>query len=261
MATVEEHVTSRAESIFDLGDRVAGLLQQLRGQAIHDEIPESSLSRLAAAVEVLRSRLVRKTEHDPRSLFDLDHRLIELMDRAEEPAEKGEIPQDLLDEINDYLAAFETKVDRIAGYWRWQESIVTICVQEIERLLARKRAAERRVNRLKEMLLAFMIPRGLKRIEGQKFSIGMQPNSTASLIIDDPSQIGERFFESRLRLTKNELQEIVYQMADGELRGRLEAALAGDNWEINASAVRFAMTNGTPIPGARLVKGKHVRFL
>src|SRR5207249_2732640 len=246
MATVESPVLSKADSIFDLGDRLAGLLQQIREHTVHDEIPESSLSRLADAVEALRSRLVRKAEHDQRSLFDLDQRLIELMDCAEEAAEQGEIPQDLLDEINDYLEAYQTKVDRIAGYWRWQESIATICGQEVERLSTRKRAAERRVvDRLKEMLLTFMLPRGLKRIEGEKSSIGLQPNSTASLVIDDPLQIGECCFEKNVRLTKTELQEIVYQIADGKLRRRLEAALVGDGWEVNNSAVRFAITNGS----------------
>src|SRR5262245_959285 len=124
-------ILSRAESIFDLGDRLLTLIRQFREQAVHDEIPESHLSRLADAVEAFRSRLVRKAERDPRSLFDLDERLIELMDCAEESAEHGEIPKDLVDEINDYMEAFQTKVDRIAGYWRWQESIAAICGEEV----------------------------------------------------------------------------------------------------------------------------------
>lgn len=78
---------------------------------------------------------VAKPERDPRSLFDIDERLVDLMDRAEEAAEAGDIPQELLQEINDYLEAFRTKVDRIAGYWRWQESIARICGEEVERLL------------------------------------------------------------------------------------------------------------------------------
>ena len=48
-------------------------------------------------------------------------------------------------------------------------------------------------------------------------------------------------------------------MVDGKLRRKLEAALSGDGWEINAAAVRFAMTNGAAIPGARMVKWNHVR--
>ena len=88
----------------------------------------------------------------------------------------------------------------------------------------------------------------------------MQANGMASLVIDDPSQIGERFFESSIRLTKTELQEIAYQLADGDLRCRLETALSGSGWEINGSAVRFAITNNSLVSGARLVKGHHVRL-
>ena len=248
------------ESVFDLGERLTGLIEQAKQDSAGSGIPESVVARLADAVEALRSRLVQKAPRDPRSLFDLDERLIELLERAEEAAEDGEIPQELLQEMNDYLEAFRTKVDQIAGYWRWQESIATICGEEAERLSARKRAADRRVNRLKDMLLTFMMSRGLKKLEGDKAAIGLQVNSTAALVIDDPLQIGECFFEKSLRFTKTELQEIVYQLADGNLRHRLAAALAGDGWEMNGPAVRFAMTNNSPVSGARLVKRHHVRL-
>ena len=38
------------------------------------------------------------------------------------------------------------------------------------------------------------------------------------------------------------------------------AALAGDGWEINNSAIRFAITNGSAVSGAKLVKGNHLRL-
>jgi hypothetical protein len=259
MATAESRVAS-PESVFDIGDRLTGLLKQARQEAIDGGIPGSVLARLADTVEALRSRVVRKLERDPRSLFDLDERLIDLLECADEAAEEGEVPQELLLEINDYLEAFQTKVDRIAGYWRWQESIAAICGEEADRLSTRKRAAEGRLNRLKEMLLAFMMSRGVKRLEGEKAAIGIQANSMASLVVNDPLQIAESFFEKSLRFTKTELQEIAYQLTDGQLRCRLEAALAADGWEINGSAVRFAITNGSNISGARLVKGNHVRL-
>lgn len=261
MAAAVPVLPASAESIFDVGDRLMGLFEQARREATDGQVPENVLARLADAVEALRSRVVRRPERDPRSLFDLDERLIDLMERAEEAAGGGEIPRELVEEINDYLEAFRMKVDRIAGYWRWQESIARICNEEAERLSARKRAAEGRVSRLKDMLLAFMMSRGLKKLEGEKAAIGMQANGMASLVIDDPLQIGERFFEKDLRFTKTELQEISYQLADGELRRRLETAVAGcDGWEINGSAVRFAIVNNAPVSGARLVKGHHVRL-
>jgi DNA repair ATPase RecN len=189
MAATVPVLPGSAQSVFDVGDRLAGLLEQAKQEASTGQVSETMLARLADAVEALRSRVVRKPERDPQSLFDLDERLIDLMERAEEAAEGGEIPQELVEEINDYLEAFRTKVDRIAGYWRWQESIARICGEEAERLSARKRAAEGRVSRLKDMLLAFMMSRGLKKLEGDKAAIGMQANGTASLVIDDPLQI------------------------------------------------------------------------
>jgi len=249
-----------SESVFDVARRLAELMQGAAKDSVDGNLPEELRVRVADLVEAIRKRVALKPERDPRSLFDIDERLVDLMDRIEAATETGDIPQELIQEANDYLEAFRTKVDRIAGYWRWQESIARICGEEAERLSARKKAADGRVNRLKNMLLAFMMSRGLKKLEGEKAAIGMQANGMPSLVIDDPVQIGERFFESSVRLTKTELQELVYQLAEGELRHRLETILSGDGWEINGSAVRSAMANNVTVSGARLVKGHHVRL-
>jgi len=198
---------------------------------------------------------------DPRSLFDIDDRLADLMDQLAETAADGQAPpEELIEQINDYIEAFHAKVDRIAGYLRWQESIASICATEAERLSARKKAAEGRVSRLKNMLQHFMLSRGLKRLEGERAAIGLQPNSAASLVVDDPLRIGECFFERPIAFTKTELQELVHQLPAGDLRSRLEALLPTDGWQINGSAVRAAIANGAGIEGARLVKGHHIRI-
>ena len=249
------------ESALELGKRLVTLLEDADRDAAGGQLPETAREHLADLIEALRRRLAVKASRDLRSLFDLDERLIELMDQAEDAASEGsEIPQELVQEINDYFEAFRTKVDKIAGYWRWQESIAEICGKEADRFGARKKAADGRLSRLKNMLLAFMMARGLKKLEGDKAAIGMQPNSATSLVIDDPLQVGERFFENSIRFTKTELQEIVYQLAEGELRRRLETALKDDDWEINNAAVRFAIVNSAVVSGARLVKGNHVRL-
>lgn len=248
------------ESALELGKRLVTLLEDAELDA-GGQLPETAREHLADLVEALRRRLAIKASRDPRSLFDLDERLIELMDQAEDAvSEASEIPQDLVHEINDYFEAFRTKVDEIAGYWRWQESIAEICGKEADRFGARKKAADGRLARLKNMLLVFMMARGLKKLEGDKAAIGMQPNSATSLVIDDPLQVSERFFENSIRFTKPELQEIVCQLADGELQRRLDTALKGEGWEINNSAVRFAIINNSAVSGARLVKGNHVRL-
>jgi hypothetical protein len=79
-------------------------------------------------------------------------------------------------------------------------------------------------------------------------------------VIDDPLQIGERFFEATLRFTKHELRGLVSALPEGEFRRRMEASLGGESWEINGSAVRYALANSSSVTGARLVKGHHVRL-
>ena len=203
----------------------------------------------------------QSTVRDPRSLFDIDERLVELMDQVADAAADGqEPPSELIEEINKYIDAFQSKVDRIAGYLRWQESIASICGAEAERLSARKKSAEGRVSRLKNMLLHFMLSRGLKKLEGDRAAIGLQPNSAASLVVDDPLKIGECFFERSIGFTKTEIQELIYQLPVGELRGRLETQLAEEGWQVNGSAIRAAIVNGSEVDGARLVKGHHIRI-
>ena len=249
------------ESVFDLGARLAGLLAEAGQDASGGQLPENLRERVADLAEGIRRRTARKAERDPRSLFELDERFIELMERADEDASaSGVVSEALLIEITDYLEAFRGKVDRIAGYWRWQESIAKICGEEVERLAARKKAAAGRVDRLKDMLMTFLLTRGQKKLDGETSSITLQANGAASLVVDDPQQIGDGFYECPIRFTKPEMQEIVYQLAEGEIRRRLELTIQGDGGEINASAVRAALVNDASMPGARLVKGHHVRI-
>jgi hypothetical protein len=242
-------VVAPEESAVDLAERLVSALR------------ESSDDRAVDMVEALRAKLVKRLPRDPRSLFDLDDRLIDLMDRADEASEtSGAVPDDLIQEINDYIEAWRGKVDRIAGYWRWQESIAAICGKEAERLAARKKAAEARVTRLRSMLLAFMTSRGVRKLEGEKSSIGMQANSMASLVIDDPLKIADCFLERSLSFSKTEFQEVVYQLPESDARRRLEAVLAGPGWEIDGLAVRVEFDSGRPVEGARMIKGNHVRL-
>ncbi|MBX9599417.1 MAG: siphovirus Gp157 family protein [Bryobacteraceae bacterium] len=223
-------------------------------------LPDSAREHATVLVEALRRRITRRPERDHRSLFDLDDRLIELMGMVEEAAEAGAaISVELAQEIDAYLEAYRQKVDQIVGYWRWQQSIADISAKEAERLAARKKAAENRVTRLKGFLFAFMKARGIKKLEGEKSDIGMQRNSSASLVVDDPSQVAERFFERSVRFTKTEFQEILFQLPEGDARRRLEALLK-DGWEVNGESVRASLVNNELMLGARLVTGSHLRI-
>ena len=261
--TVTVPIASRftEESVFGLVERLTQLLSDTNQEVSCEQLPDTIRERVADLAEAIRRRTARTWQRDPRSLFELDDRFIDLMDRAEEEVEcSGEISAELLVEITEYLDAFRSKVDRIAGYWRWQESIARICGEEVDRLAARKKAAEGRVTRLKSMLLAFMTSRGQKKLEGEKASITKQQNSTPALVIDNPLEISNEYFVLQFQFTKRDIQAIVAALEPTELRKRLEFALQCDGWEIDTSAVRAALLNNATLNGARLTKGHHVRI-
>jgi hypothetical protein len=261
--TVTAPIASRfaEESVLDLVERLFQLLSDAKQEVSSEKLPDATRERVADIAEAIRRRTAMRAERDPRSLFDLDDRFIDLMDRAEEEAASGgDVSAELAIEITEYLDAFRNKVDRIAGYWRWQESIGQICGEEAERLAARKKAADGRVTRLKSMLLAFMTSRGHKKLEGDKASITKQQNSTPALVIDNPLEISNEYFVLQLQFTRLDIQAIVAGLGPTELRRRLEFVLQDDRWEIDTSAVRAALLSNATLNGARLAKGHHVRI-
>lgn len=249
-------------SVFDLGRRLAGLLAEVEPEGAGENLPDSTRERVADLAEAIRRQTAKRVDRDLGSLFDLDDRLIELMDRADEEEADGasSLSEQLTAEITEYLEAFRSKVDRITGYWRWQETIARICAEEVDRFFVRKKAAEGRVRRLRNMLVAFMTSRGYKKLEGEKSWIGKQRNSGPSLMIDDRQKIAERFYQCEISINKSEAGEIAQALPEGDLRRRVEAMLRNGEWEIHESSLRAELLNNFPIEGAHLAIGHHVRI-
>jgi hypothetical protein len=263
MATATVPTTSpwMEDSVFDLAQRLAQLLADVSPQSPGGQLPDQLRERVADLADAIRRRTAKKADRDLRSLFDLDDRFIELMDRADdEISDSGQISEDLTAEMTQYLEAFRTKVDRISGYWRWQETIAQVCGEEADRLFARKKAADGRVKRLKGMLLAFMMSRGHRKLEGERTSIGMQRNSSPALVIDDRQQIADGFYQCQIHLSKAEVREFVERLDESELRRRLETLLKTGAWEVNEAAVRADLLNNFSVEGAHLATGHHVRI-
>ena len=195
------------------------------------------------------------------TLFVIDRELDELLDAAGEEAEgnAGQISDETKQAIEAYLEAFHKKVDAIARYIRYQEVVAEVARREEQRLAARKRAAENRVKSLKEMLVYFLLARGLKKISGELNTISVQRNGQPSIVIEDPLSIADCFREASVRLCKTDLEALAAQLPTGELRERLERALQKE-LETNPAAVRAALLEGHEIVGARLVTGHHIRL-
>jgi len=85
------------KSALEASRRLTELLTQAETDCARDRLSDNLRDRIADTLDILRGRLGRRVERDPRSLFDLDDRLIDLMDRIEEATgEGGEVPQSLV---------------------------------------------------------------------------------------------------------------------------------------------------------------------
>ena len=69
MATIESIVTVSAESVFEIGDRLTGLLEQARHDADSDGIAENALARLASKQERFSRRPKVRTSGNAGTKF------------------------------------------------------------------------------------------------------------------------------------------------------------------------------------------------
>jgi hypothetical protein len=198
------------------------------------------------------------------TLFALDESLCLLMESASEMAAEnnGEITDELRQALLDYFEAFGTKVDNIANYIKSQENEARNAKVEIDRLQSRLAAAENRVDRLKGLLRYFMETRNLRGMKGRLNTISLRKNSQDSLILDRPDAVPGEYWRVSLTIGVPELRELLsYLPEDHPLRARL--AVDGNGLmkrEPDNLKLRSALASGTPIQGAELRRGQHVRL-
>ncbi len=212
---------------------------------------------MSAAPVITAPELARKA-----SIFEIDEALDLLVQSAEEEAEanNGEITEELRKALVEYVEAFGYKVDRIANYIKAQKAEAETAGREVERLEARRKAAENREKRLKSMLVYYMVTRELRQLRGALNTITLQGNSQPSLVVNDASRMPNVFYRARVDLPWTEWEGILASLPPGALLERLRAAEGRFvQKELQRGVLADAMARGEAIEGATLVKGQHVR--
>ncbi len=212
---------------------------------------------MSAAPVIRAPELARKA-----SIFEIDEALDLLVQSAEEEAEanNGEITEELRKALVEYVEAFGYKVDRIANYIKAQKAEAETAGREVERLEARRKAAENREKRLKSMLVYYMVTRELRQLRGALNTITLQGNSQPSLVVNDASRMPNVFYRARVDLPWTEWEGILASLPPGALLERLRAAEGRFvQKELQRGVLADAMARGEAIEGATLVKGQHVR--
>jgi hypothetical protein len=214
---------------------------------------------MSAVPTYLHPRDIAK-EH---SLFEIDEALDLLVQTAtEQYDETGQIAAELQAEMAAYADAMGEKIDRIAAYLKAQKATAEIAAQEIARLEARKRAAENREKRLKEMLAALMKLKDVTKLRGRLNTISLQKNSTPSLMVTDPGEIPAAYYRATVVMSWPEWQAILNCIPPGELRSRLANSRNSNvEKELYRSILIDALRRGENVAGAGLSIGYHIRSL
>ena len=192
-------------------------------------------------------------------LFEIDEALDLLIESATEQAAEGEISDELRTALSEHVDAFGEKVDRIANYIRAQEAFGEAAKKEASRLDARRKSAESRVKTCKGFLNWFMTCRSLKHLRGRVNTFTMANNSVDSLVLDEAITICAAFQSITLVLPWSDWQQLLSVVPVGPLHSKLLES-ENEGKSIDRARIVEALRSGQTVPGARLVRGQHVRL-
>jgi hypothetical protein len=145
--------------------------------------------------------LWRNPMTDGNTLFEIDRELDSMLDQIEEEAEEnGTASPELLERFRQFCEAESEKVDRIGRFLTLMDSRLKYCRQQAEHFQKRARTADAKVVNTKNMVLYFLMSRGLKKIEGKEFTLRMQKNSQDSVEVTDAAQVPLTCRELELRI-------------------------------------------------------------
>src|ERR1017187_7602605 len=108
---------------------------------------------------------------DGNTLFEIDRELDALLDEIDEQAEEnGSASPELLERFQQFCELESDKVDRIGRFLCLMDNRLKYCRQQVEHFQKRARTAETKIASTKNMVLYFLVARGLKKIEGKEFT-------------------------------------------------------------------------------------------
>jgi hypothetical protein len=194
---------------------------------------------------------------DGNTLFEIDRELDSMLDQIEEEVEEnGTASPELLERFRQFCEAESEKVDRIGRFLTLMDNRLKYCRQQAEHFQKRARTADAKVVNTKNMVLYFLMSRGLKKIEGNEFTLRMQKNSQDSVEITDGSQVPITCRELELRMSGRQWQEILAFLP--EHTSKVLANCVRDDRPSN-DAIKEAASRFEEIPGAQVKRGVHLR--
>ncbi len=194
---------------------------------------------------------------DTSSLFEIDMELDGLLEEVQGQVESGGEPsEDLVARFRQFCEAHGEKVDRIGRFVRMMEAREQYCRSESARLSDRARAAAGKAERTKNMVLYYLLSRGLKKIEGNQFTLRAQKNSQDSVRIIDEAAVPKSYCRIEARVD-GVIWETALSLLPEELAKTLESSI--HETRPDNDAIKAAVAQNEVVPGAEVRRGTHLR--
>jgi hypothetical protein len=195
---------------------------------------------------------------DGNTLFEIDRDLDTMLDQIEEEAEEnGTASPGLLERFRQFCEAESEKVDRIGRFLTLMDSRLKYCRQQAEHFQKRARTADVKVVNTKNMVLYFLMSRGLKKIEGKEFTLRIQKNSQDSVEITDAAQVPITCRELELHIP-GRLWQLVVTSLSKDTSEALASCIRDD--KPSSDAIKQAASRFENVPGAQVKRGVHLRI-
>src|ERR1700691_563464 len=187
---------------------------------------------------------------EANSLFEIDMELDGLLEEIEEQVEsEGQASEDLVGRFQQFCEAHGEKVDRIGRFVRMMEAREQYCRSESARLTDRARATAGKVERIKNMVLYYLLSRDLKKIEGYQFTLRSQKNSQDSVKITDQAAVPKSYCRIDARID-GVLWETALSLLPEELAQKLESSI--QETRPDNDAIKTAVAQNEMVPGAEV---------
>jgi hypothetical protein len=201
--------------------------------------------------------LWRNPMTDGNTLFEIDRELDSMLDQIEEEAEEnGTASPELLDRFRQFCEAECEKVDRIGRFLTLMDNRLKYCRQQAEHFQKRARTGDAKIVNTKNMVLYFLMSRGLKKIEGNEFTLRMQKNGQDSVEITDAAQVPLTCRELELRIPGRLWQEALACLPEDTSK-TLVSCIRDDR--PSNDAIKEAVSRYEEVPGAQVKRGVHLR--
>lgn len=164
------------------------------------------------------------------SLYQLTSDFAALADRAFSFCEEGEVPGDLCEQLDKIETDIDEKLAACCRIVRTFEVNAKAVKEEADRLARKAAAFADAAKRIKENMHATLdVVGSASRKVDAVFTVRVQNNSQPSVVVDDLALVPANFDKQRER-------------------------------EVDKTAIRDQLKKGVPVPGCRLVQGKHLRI-